>query len=167
MFSKEKMEILNLQFQRIFALPMSRLTYRELQNAIVTAADGDLQKVNQVIDSLFKGGAEDLALKEFVEHYKVNFRVARQVQDSGDVLSLLTTDIGTQGEKFLFSVRIRRIDGGEFNFITDTEGMIQTAEHIVGQFEELKKSTMGKGTLADSKGRLEHLKARLERLFSA
>lgn len=170
MFNKEKMDILLRQFQRIFTLPLTRSTYRELQNAVLSAYEGDPEKANQFIEALLVDGenskVKDASEKEFIKKYCIPARVAKEVHDRGEVLSMMTSDMGVQGEKLIFSSRIRRIDGQEFYFITDTEGMMQVMEHIFSRFRDASNTAVGKGVISGQKERLESLQEMINDLTS-
>lgn len=159
------MEVLNQQFQRIFTLPVTRLTFRELQSAIANALNNDNEAIIKLTESLLSN-SNIPNLEPFFEKYSIPFRVAKQIQDSGEVLSMLTTDIGTQGENLLFQNRMRRIDGSEFNFITDSAGFLQVAEHIISRFSATTSNPSGKSAINSLRNRLETLKEDIQRLLS-
>lgn len=166
MIDETKMEVLNHQFQRIFTLPVTRLTFRELQSAIATALNDDNEAIKNLIDSLLTDTYPDIPnMESFFEKYSIPFRVAKQIQDNGEVLSMLTTDIGVQGENLLFQNRMRRIDGGEFTFITDSAGYLQVAEHIVSRLASTSSSLAGKGAISSLKGRLETMKDEIQKML--
>lgn len=166
MIAKEKMEVLEQQFQRIFTLPVTRTTYRELENAILTAFDGDTEKSNTFIDDLLQNKkVNQPGIAEFVKQFSIPFRVAKQVHDNGEVLSMLTTDVGIQGGNLIYSIRIRRIDGGEFSFLTDTGGFLQVAEHILSRAESVTANPTGKAVVSSLKPRLEAMKESINRLI--
>jgi len=166
MISEEKMDVLNQQFQRIFTLPVTRLTFRELQMALSTALNNDAKSIQSVTEQLLSNEfTSDSNLEEFFKEYSVPFRVAKQIQDNGEVLSMLSTDIGTQGDNLLFQVRIRRIDGGEYTFITDAGGFLQVAEHIVQRLGSTKGTLAGRGAITNLEGRLQTLQKSIGQLL--
>jgi Family of unknown function (DUF5414) len=157
MINEEKMEVLNQQFQRIFTLPVTRLTFRELQSAIATALNEDNEAARHLIEGLLSNQPNHSSMEPFFKNYSVPFRVAKQIQDNGEVLSMLTTDVGSQGENLAFQVRMRRIDGGEFTFITDASSFLQIAEHIISRLASTASTPAGKGTISHLQPRLEAL----------
>lgn len=166
MINAEKMDVLNQQFQRIFTLPVTRLTFRELQMALSTALNNDPKTIQTVTEALLSNEFPDEPkLEGFFKEFSVPFRVAKQIQDNGEVLSMLSTDVGTQGENLLFQVRIRRIDGGEYTFITDAGGFLQVAEHIVQRLGSTTGTLAGKGTMSGLEGRLEALQKSIGQLI--
>lgn len=165
MLNEEKMEALNHQFQRIFTLPVTRLTFRELQSTISTAFDGDAAEVQSLIESLLRNNVpHHTNLEPFFQKYAIPFRVAKQIHDNGEVLSMLTTDIGAQGENLLFQVSIRRMDGGEFKFIADASGFLQIAEHIMDRLASTSSTLIGKGAINALQPRLESLEKTVKKL---
>jgi len=167
MLSQDKLEVLEQQFQRIFTLPVTRTTYRELQNVISTAFDGNNEKAISFIDSLLQNrkDSESDQIADFVKEYCIPVRVAKQVHDNGEVLSMLTTDVGMQQGNMIFSVRIRRIDGGEFSFLTDTGGFLQIAEHILSRVESMSTNPTGRAVIGSLKPRLEEMQDAISRLL--
>lgn len=167
MISQDKLEVLEQQFQRIFTLPVTRTTFRELQSVVSTAFDGDNEMTNAFIDDLLQNKKinETDFIADFMKEYSIPLRVAKQVHDSGEVLSMLTTDVGMQGGNMLYSVRIRRIDGGEFTFITDTGGFLQIAEHILARAESTTSNSAGKGIMNSMRSRLKGMQEILSRLL--
>jgi hypothetical protein len=165
MLNEEKMEVLNQQFQRIFTLPVTRLTFRELQSTISTAFDGNAAEMQSLIESLLMNNfPDDSNLEPFFQKYAVPFRVAKQIQDRGEVLSMLTTDVGTQGENLLFQVSIRRMDGGEFKFMSDAGGFLQIAEHIIDRLASTSSTLVGKGAINGLQPRLKSLEETVKKL---
>lgn len=166
MISDDNMAVLEQQFQRIFTLPVTRLTFRELQSAISTALNEDTDAAQSVSNALLTDDYPDNPrMESFFKEYAVPFKVAKQIQDNGEVLSMLSTDIGSQGDVLLFQVRIRRIDGGEFTFVTDATGFIQVAEHIISRIATTKNSLAGKGTISTVKPRLEALEKTIRKVL--
>jgi len=167
MLSQDKMEVLENQFQRIFTLPVTRTTFRELQNVISTAFDGNNEKTISFIDSLLQNrkDSESDQIADFVKEYCIPVRVAKQVHDNGEVLSMLTTDVGMQAGNMIFSVRMRRIDGGEFSFLTDAAGFLQIAEHILSRIESVSTNQTGRAVIGSLKPRFEEMLETVSRLM--
>lgn len=165
MINEEKMEVLNQQFQRIFTLPVTRLTFRELQTAIATALNEDHEAAKTLIESLLTDQPRHASMETFFKKYSVPFKVAKQIQDNGEVLSMLTTDIGSQGDNLLFQARMRRIDGGEFTFVTDSLGFLQVAEHIISRMANITSTPSGKAMISHLKPRLEALEKSIKDLI--
>jgi hypothetical protein len=164
MIERNKMEVLEQQFQRIFTLPVTRTTYRELQNAILTAFDGNSERANKFLNHLVLNEVEYPEMEDFVKHYSIPLRVSKQVQDSGEVLSMISTDVSMQNCNMIFSAHIRRVDGGEFSFITDITGFLQIAEHILNRTESVGANPAGKAMITSLHSRLDEMKKTVERL---
>jgi hypothetical protein len=170
MIAKDKMEVLEQQFQRIFTLPVTRTTFRELQSAISTALDNDNNRTNSFIDDLLfnRDNSDFPGMNDFIKHYSIPLRVAKQVHENGEVLSMLTTDVGTQGNSGqpIFSISIRRVDGGEFHFLTDTGGFLQVAEHILTRAETIVNVQAGRTALGNVRERLEKMSKSIDNLIN-
>lgn len=169
MLQNDRLEELSLQFQRIFTLPVTRTTFRELHNAVLALTKGNAEEANAFMDKLVfperdKEKAADPLLREFFKNYAVPVRVAKEVHERGEALSMLTTDMGVRGENLLFSTRIRRIDGQEFHFLADPEGLLHVVEHLLARLNDANRSDIGKEILEDFKPRLEKVRDMAERL---
>jgi hypothetical protein len=139
MLNKEQTTLIDQSLTRIFALPITRSTYREIQNAILRSLDGSREKTQFILEMLFKGNVvDDPVLKEIVQHYSVKTRLARDVMERGDFISLLTSDITKANDKALLINRIRRVDGDEFQFLTDSDNTLNILEHFIGRLQEIK-----------------------------
>ena len=168
MLQKEKLEYLTLQFQRIFTLSVTRTSFRELHNAVLDAMEGNEQEAKDFLESLINPDkvnekTEDLLFRDFLKTYSVPVRVAKEVHERGEVLSMLATDMGIRGDNLLFSTRIRRIDGKEFHFMSDPEGVLHVLEHFLARLNDAGHSDKGKEILEAYMPRLEKIKALLEK----
>lgn len=168
MFKKEKLGTLKAQFQRIFTLPLTRTTFREISNAVLTASEGDTQKANTFIESLILNGGDAASkepeTKEFISQFSIPTRVAKEVHDRGNVLSMLTTDVGLRGDSLVFSSRLRRTDGGDFHFVADTDGILQLMDHFVIRLRDGGKEEKGKESIKKAKERISTLSKHLDEL---
>lgn len=154
--SEAQVKDLNNSFKRIFAMPITRSTFRELQNAVMTISEGDVKNSNSLFESLLTGetkkdvvsaGGAEKYFKQLVDEYGVSTRTARDVFEKGEFISLITTDILTRQNMLVFLTRIRRVDGEEIQFITDPGGSINLMKHLVGRLGELNKNEQTKHIL--------------------
>lgn len=164
MLNKEQTTLIDQSLTRIFALPITRSTYREIQNAILRSLDGSREKTQFLLEMLFKGNVvDDPVLKEIVEHYSVKTRLARDVMERGDFISLLTSDITKANDKALLINRIRRVDGDEFQFLTDSDNTLNILEHFIGRLQEIKNQDPSFSK--NNKNRLKQLSDELKTLL--
>lgn len=155
MLSKENLSGLQQNLQRIFSMKVTRSTFREVQNAIVLAAEGDRDKANKLFEALATGtipaklkenGSQEI-FEGLVDSYSIPIRLAKEVSERAEFISIITSDALTQGDRFAFLNRVRRIDGEEFTFITDLEGTAQLVLHLVSRMGDLSNTDDGKKAL--------------------
>jgi len=169
MIANDKVQQLHDAFQRIFALPVTRSTFRELQNAILLIFDRNEEQSNQLFHALLGGQlakekGQDELLK-FVKDFTVLTRLAKDVFEKGEFINLVTSDIVSHGNVLAFLNRFRRVDGQELQFLSDTDGTFNLIEHFVSRLEELNKSDSTSGLLSSRKEKVVVLKERLDRLI--
>ena len=165
------MQILGEQFQRIFTLPLTRSTFRELQNAISVAAQGDQENSDRFLRALLEGKdpdtkVMDMKVHEFIHQFSIPSRVAKEVHDRGEALSMMTSDMVMKGDSVLFSTRIRRIDGGDFHFVTDAEGFLQVLQHYIARFRDASRTEVGQKMLENQKESLKKIRDILDTMIA-
>jgi hypothetical protein len=156
--------------QRIFTMKITRSTFREVQNAVISSAGDDKELVNDLFESFLSGNPKDglakgkglTALNSLLEDYSIPVRLSKEVHERGEFVNIITSDTLTQGGKIAFLNRIRRIDGEEFHFVTDPESSIHLLNHFIGRLQELDKSDQTKEILEEHKDDLIKVKERLE-----
>lgn len=171
MIDKQKLDLLDHQFQRIFIIPVTKSSFRELQNAVMAAMEGNIEKTNNFLQALVTGDASgakihDAGLREFIKKFSFPTRIAKEVHDRGEVLGMITSDMGIQGDNVIFSCRLRRIDGAEFHYITEMEGLLHVVEHYVARFEAGAQTDKGRPIAAKYKQRLAKLQQMLAKLVT-
>ena len=167
MFSEEKMKNLEQTFTRIFSLPITRSTFRELQNATINFTEGDTDSSNALFESLLKDETKKnngKNLQSFLDKFSVLTRVARDVLERGEFINLATSDIISQPNRVVFLNRFRRVDGEELQFLTDPEGTLRLIQHFVGRLQEAQRNPVGKQMLDNLKNDLNALKDSLDSL---
>lgn len=174
MIDAKKAEQLDLAFQRILTLPVSKSSFRQMQNAILYYVEGDREIATQLLDALLDGSEQGFqkysnlpALQKLIERYSLPMSVAREVSERGDFLSIVTSDIISHPEMPLFGNRIRRIDGQDFDFIANVESTIQLMHHFSSRLQEMEKVEKSKNILKGLKKDLVSLKNRIEQLIQA
>ena len=166
MLNEETLTKIKNALKRTLALKMTRSTYWEIQNIVLTALDGDKEKATQLLDSLLIGqprgklatGAQLDQLNSIINEFCIPLRVAKDVFERAEFLNTIASDIMAHQNRPVFVNRVRRIDGEEFQFMTDTESCLQLMKHMVGRMNELKKSDKTKPSLDSCAGTIKEFK---------
>jgi hypothetical protein len=173
MFDEEKVAALYREFKRIFAMPITPSTYRELQNSVVTIGKGDNENANVFFESVLRGQVKDVeqngqseSLRRLVEEFSIPTRVAKDVNERGEFLNLITSDTVPNPQQLVFLTRLRRIDGAEFRFVTDPDSILHLIQHFIGRFQEINRLDKSRKIIKGCKQELTNLKEKLEDLIS-
>lgn len=172
MIDEKNLVVLEQNLQRIFGLKIGRTTFREVQNAILAAAQGNKDVANTLFETLLSGEVKDKSLGTHAQNhvismintYSVPFRLARDVYERGDFLQLITSDTIQQNDKPLFVNRIKRVDGKEHQFICDVPSTIHLLTHFLSRLQELEVSNPKARALEPFAKDLAALKQRLDQL---
>lgn len=174
MFDEFRIAQMHNMFKRVFSFNITQSTYREIQNSLMTFSDRNEETLKSLMESFFSGAVTpalaskthgDL-MKQIVEEYGLQVRLAREVHDRGEFVSFLTSDVLTQGtNKILFSNIVRRVDNSEFRFISDVESTLQVVNHFVSRLQEAKKMEAGQGSLNAVKDEIFEIKSKIEELI--
>lgn len=171
MIDAKKIQQLDVAFQRILTLPVSKSTFRQMQNAVLFCFDGDRELASKVIEAILTGKQKDSPadseLQMLIERFALPMNVAREVAERGDFLSIVTSDIINHPEMPIFGNTIRCVDGREFNFITNAETAIQLLHHFSARLFEMDKLEKSRDVLKGFKKELVSLKARIDQLIQA
>lgn len=173
MWNDKKIEELDKSFKRILTMPMSKSTFRQLQNAIFATAEKNIESANDLIESLLTGNVKKDALKSvtkgsldsFFINYAVPLSVARDVAEKGEFVSLITSDIIPHPSLAILSSRIRLVDGEEFQFLTDPESTMQFARHFLTRLQEFAQIESGKNVLTHHKEELKNIRNTLDEMI--
>ena len=162
--NKKDLPVLQQNLRRIFAMPISRSTYREVQSALIRVTDGNRELAQTYLECLTKGESKDhhALLHEIINEFHTPTRVALEILEKGDFLNFLSSDIAQTGQQVYFINRIRKVDGQEFQFLTDPESILQVTEHFAHRLLELKERSKEFGDALMP--RLNALKDIMERL---
>jgi hypothetical protein len=160
--------------KRIFAMKVSHSTFRELQNVILSCANQDKAIANFLFETLLTGlikegvGNEKQRdiLEEIIKDFTIPARLAKEVYERGEFVSIITSDLATQNDQSAFLHRIRRIDGEEFVFMADPQNTIHLLQHFVGRLVELERQPKGKEQLSKYKNELSMIADKLKHLPS-
>ncbi len=172
MIEEVQINQLNLAFKRIFAMPISRSTFREIQNAILSSSIKSQEESNLLFESLVTGESQsaakvctnETALLNLIDNFSISIRVAKDVYERGEFISLASSDIISQPNRVAFLNRVRRVDGEEMHFLTDVRGTINLVHHLTSRLQELQKNEAGKNQLDASKPELKEVKKILDSL---
>jgi hypothetical protein len=163
MLNEKKVQDLQTAFRRILAMPITRSTFREMQTTVLRIADGDVTNTNAVFESLLEGKAKANVVEnkqttffgDFINHFSPAVRAAKDVFEKGEFINFLSSDLLSQNNYALFLNRIRRIDGTEFQFISDPESTIHIVQHFLGRIKEMEKNDAARKALDGFKKELK------------
>jgi hypothetical protein len=158
--------------KRIFAMKVTRSTFRELQNVILTCANQDKNLANFLFETLMTAEIKPGTLnekqkeifEEIIKDFTIPCRLAKEVYERGEFVNMITSDLVAQQEEIAFLNRMRRIDGEEFLFLADPQNMIHLLQHFVGRLYEIDKAPAGKGKLDKHKKELSLIAERIKQL---
>lgn len=170
MIDKDKINQLNRALTRIYSVPVGRCTFREVQNLILGYTDGNKEAANALLETILTG---DLStekanqfpkeeLKKIIDTHSIQTWVAKDVFEKGDFVSLVTSDTVNAPGHYVFSNRVKRVDGEEFHFVTDIESTLQVFIHFAGRVQELSKNSEAQKILKGFQKELTSAKAKIE-----
>lgn len=141
-----KLDAIRIALKRIFALPVNKSTFRQVQNAVAVIFQAEPNSANDVLEALFTGNFKNgqEPLKSLYKDYDEQLKVAREVFERGSFLTLITSDRLAQGDRVMFNNLIRRIDGEQIEFITDIESTFQMIKHFIGRLQEVQSLDVDK-----------------------
>lgn len=154
MITKEQIDKLDTMLKRIFALPISRMTLREMQNAISTVIPEKQDVAQALYESLLAGEIQgslktknEAPLNSLVGAYSAHSRIAREVAEKGEFMNSFSCEPFRQGNQVYFINRMRRIDGQEYHFLSSPDINLRLARMFIQRLNELK----GMGAQFDSR----------------
>jgi hypothetical protein len=158
--------------RRIFAMKISRSTFRELQNVILNCVNQNKELANFLFEMLLTGQIKGEipnekhreTLEEVIKNFTIPARLAKEVSERGEFINIITSDLVSQEDQFAFVNRLRRIDGEEFVFMSDPQNTVHLVNHFVGRLYEFEKNPKGKAELDKYKKELAMLGDRLKQM---
>lgn len=173
MIDDKKIHQLEKAFERVFAFNISRSTFRQVQNVIFAITEGNREMATIILEGLINGEIKPEAasqvkgdqFKKFIQTYAVRVQVAKDVLERGEFINLVTSDILQNPQAIVFANRIRRIDGDELQFITDTESTLQLVSHFISRIQELHRAEPARNILNGHQKDLDAIKTRIEELL--
>lgn len=158
--------------KRIFAMKITRSTFRELQNVILSCANQNKDVANFLFETLFTGQIKGSIpnekhreiLEDVIKNFSIPARLAKEVYERGEFINIITSDLVSQEEMHAFLNRLRRIDGEEFVFMSDTQNTVHLIQHFVGRLLELQTKEGAKKEITNYKKELGIIAERLKQL---
>ena len=158
--------------KRIFAMKITRSTYRELQNVIFACANQKQEVADFLFETLMTGQVkagvvnekQEETLERCIELFTIPARLSQEVFERGEFISIITCYLVTQGEECALLNRIRRIDGEEFTFLSDPLNTINVLQHFAGRLPELAKNEKAKAELEKCKKELRIISERIRQM---
>lgn len=158
--------------KRIFAMKITRSTFRELQNVILNCANQNKDLANLLFEILLTGqikvdvpNKKHLSiLEDIIKNFTIPARLAKEVYERGEFINIITSDLVTQQDEHAFLNRLRRIDGEEFIFMSDPQNTVHLVQHFVGRLYELENAPKAKEELSKYKKELRIIAERLKQL---
>lgn len=168
MLEEQEARHLEQAFNRIFSFPITKLTFKEIQRSVFTVTKENRDKANQVLEAFLTGNSkqedQDQAFKELADQFSAKVRLARDVLEKGEFISFLSSDLINPTHP-LFINQVRRIDGEEFQFLTEPEGIIHLLKHFIGRVEELQRIDKTKAFMKHQSNELKSIRDRLDQLI--
>lgn len=169
-----ELEQLHRSFKRVFALPISRLTIRELQNALTQSLNSNIELSKAIYESLLFGELNPTLkdfdnrkeIKAFIDDFSPHVKIAREIAEMGEFMNSFSCDFLEQGKQFFFINRMRRIDGTEYYFLSAPETNIRLAHMFINRLRDLKKQVGNLPLDPKLKEELNNIKNDIETLLS-
>lgn len=158
--------------KRIFAMKITRSTFRELQNVLLSCTGQNKELANVLFETLLtgqiKGGSVNEKQQEILERiihdFTIPARLAKEVYERGEFINIITSDIVTQQDESALLNRLRRIDGEEFVFLSDPQNTIHLLQHFIGRIQDFQGNAKAREELAKFKKELNLAGERLKQL---
>lgn len=158
--------------KRIFAMKITRSTFREIQNVILSCTNQDKEMANFLFETLLTGQIKinipnehhREVLEEVIKNFTIPARLAKEVYERGEFINIITSDLVSQQDQHAFLNRLRRIDGEEFIFMSDPQNTIHLVQHFVGRLLEMESNTGAKEEIAKFKKEIGIIADRLKQI---
>jgi len=158
--------------KRIFAMKITRSTFRELQNVIMSCTEGNQELANFLFETLMTGQINAAVpnekhqeiLEGVIKDFTIPARLAKEINERGEFINIITSDLVTQNDESAFLNRLRRIDGEEFSFLSDPQNTFHLLQHFAGRLVELENAEGGKEKIEKFKKELSTIGERLKQL---
>lgn len=163
--------------QHIFCLKIGRITFREVENAVFQALQGNATYAHALIKMFLTGQIQQEIveqdalplLRNMLSAFSAPIRVAHDVHEQGDFLFTATAEIvvpAANGQQPLFLHRTRRVDGKESDFLCDLPRTMHMMRHFFMRFEELLEHEEGPSSLQSVAPDLQVIQERIGNLLN-
>lgn len=157
--------------KRVFAMKITRSTFREIQNIILTCTNQNQSQANFLFETLLVGQIkiklnekQQEILERCIQQFTIPARLSKEIFERGDFINIVTSDIVSQNKELALFNRLKRIDGEEFVFLSDMTNTLIFLSHFVGRLTEIEDDPKSKESLASHKKEIKILAERLQRL---
>lgn len=158
--------------RRIFAMKITRSTFRELQNVLLNCTNQNKDLANYLFETLLTGQIKGTLnnekhqeiLEEVIKNFTIPARLAKEVHERGEFINIITSDLVTQQDECALLNRIRRIDGDEFVFLSDPQNTMHLLQHFVTRLQEFEGQEKGREALSGLKKELSLIGERIKQL---
>ncbi|MEM1282135.1 MAG: CT_584 family protein [Chlamydiota bacterium] len=172
MIEEQTLQQLEVIMKRIFTLPVTRTTFREIQSAFMGIAQGDKELFTDMVESLLAGQVKPTlkdkidvdGYQEIIDEYCIQTRVSKEVHDRGQFISFITSDVLNQSNGIVLSNCLKTMEGEELRFATDIESSMQLIAHFIGRLHEAKNVEGSEKDFGRLEGTLENLRKGLDQL---
>lgn len=172
MIDQQKLQQLGIMLKRIFALPVTRITFREIQSAYMAFFQADKDFLTDALDSLLVGQVKPSLndkldsdeYQKIIQEFCIQTRVAKEVHDKGPFISFISSDVLNQPAGVVLSNCVKTIEGEELRFATDIESSVQLITHFVGRLIEAKKVESSQADFVRLQAHLENVRSALAQL---
>lgn len=93
MLEEDEVNQLKLLLTRIFAMPITKSTFKEIQSGIYKVANENVDRANKVLETFLSGSTakeiENLnpVFQELFDKYSIPIRLSKDILERGDFLS--------------------------------------------------------------------------------
>lgn len=148
--------------RRIFAMKVSRSTFRELQNVLLACTNHNKDLANFLFEILLTGQVKEGTVNEkqqeilegLTKEFTIPARLAKDVFERGEFINIITSDLVKQEDESAMLNRLRRVDGEEFVFLSDPLNTVHILQHFIGRIQELQGAPGGREAIAKYKKEL-------------
>jgi hypothetical protein len=148
MLDSKIVKSLNTNLQRIFLMPIVRSTLREIQSGFMMATNNNQELASKLFESLvvakipkeWADHANADKLKSLIKQFSLKIRLAKDIYEKGEFINVISSDLVDNKGQAAFFNSIRRVDGKELQFVSDTDSTVHLLNHFVARIQDLKKN---------------------------
>lgn len=164
--SREQTAHFRNYLKRLFGLPVQRTTIREFHSNLARFVQGDEKMLKTMMEAFLSGTLPvDLQAKEhlrnLIEEFSPQVRLAKDVHDRGDFLNFVTSDQISYEDRIVFNHYMRAVDGTESRFVTDIPTLVQLIHHLSQRLSDASDAELSQKALEDLKPLLKDTQAKI------